>query len=202
MVRTAALCCLCVIAAAVPARAEWHVTPMIGLTFAGKTTLVDPDIGSGEIHSTLGIAGTWLSKGIIGAEAIATLTPGFFQADDGKFITNSRVTVLMGNVVVTAPRKFTEYFLRPFVSGGFGLIRASENDKAALATSVIDIHANLAGFNVGGGAIGFLSQGVGVRFDLRYYSTLHTTERPALDELSGKASLRYMVASVGVVLRR
>jgi hypothetical protein len=202
MLRTAALCCLCVMAGAIPARAEWHVTPMIGLTFAGKTTFVDPDAGSGQVHTAVGIAGTWLSKGIVGAEAIATLTPGFFQTDNGKFITHSRATALMGNVVIAAPRKLTEYFLRPFVSGGFGLMRVSANDEAALATSVFEFDANLAGFNIGGGAIGFLSQGVGVRFDLRYYSTLHTTDRPPLQAFGDKANLRYMVASVGLVLRR
>ena len=50
-----------------------------------------------------------------------------------------------------------------------------------MATSVFALKANLAGFNVGGGAIGFLSQSVGVRFELRYFSTLHETERPPLE---------------------
>ena len=106
----------------------------------------------------------------------------------------------MGNLVVTAPRKYTEYFLRPFVSGGFGLLRVTEEDRIALGTSVIDLKANLAGFDIGGGAIGFLSQSVGVRFDLRYYSTIHSSERPA-GEATGQARLRYVTASIGLVIR-
>ncbi|HYT68580.1 MAG TPA: hypothetical protein VEL51_19290 [Vicinamibacterales bacterium] len=201
MPRTAALCCLCVLAGAGSAAAEWHITPMVGLTFGGSTTLQDPDNATGDVHASVGLAGTWLSPGIFGAEAIATTTPGFFQSDTGTFIDTSRSTVLMGNIIVTAPRRFTEYFLRPFASGGFGVIRVSERDiKAALASHVIDVRANLAGFNIGGGAIGFFSQGVGVRFDLRYYSTIHGTDQGA--NALGEAHLRYMVASAGLVIRR
>lgn len=170
------------------------------MTFGGNTTLLDPDNATGDVHPAVGISGMWLSKGIFGVEAIATLTPGFFQNDKSQFIDSSRATALMGNVVVTAPRKYTEYFLRPFVSGGFGMLRTTESDRAGLATSVIDLHANLAGFNIGGGAIGFLSQSVGVRFEFRYFSTLHDTERPPGEAL-GEARLRYMVTSAGLVFR-
>ena len=170
------------------------------MTFGGNTTILDPDNATGDIHPAVGISGTWLSKGVFGAEAIATLTPGFFQKGDGQFIDSSRATALMGNVVVTAPRKYTEYFLRPYVSGGLGMIRATESDHALLGNSLIDLNANFAAFNIGGGAIGFFSQSVGVRFELRYFSTLHGTERPA-SEVVGEARLRYMVTSVGLTFR-
>jgi hypothetical protein len=200
MFRAVAACCLVLLGAPATATAQWHVTPSLGITFGGNTTLVDPDNATGDVHPAVGISGMWLSKGIFGAEGLATLTPGFFQTGDGRFIDSSRATALMGNLVVTAPRKYTEYFLRPFVSGGFGMLRVTENDRAGLATSVIDLKANLAAFNIGGGAIGFLSQSVGVRFELRYFSTLHDTERP-LGEALGEARLRYMVTSAGLVFR-
>jgi hypothetical protein len=62
--------------------------------------------------------------------------------------------------------------------------------------------ANLAGFNIGGGAVGFFSQNTGVRFDLRYFSTLHETERPGDTAENAPVHLRYMTLSVGVVIRR
>jgi hypothetical protein len=200
MLRAVAACCLVLLAAPATATAQWHVSPSLGMTFGGNTTLVDPDNATGDVHPAVGISGMWLSKGIFGVEGLATLTPGFFQNGDSRFIDSSRATALMGNLVVTAPRKYTEYSLRPFVSGGFGLLRVTASDRAGLATSVIDLQADLAGFNIGGGAIGFLSQSVGVRFELRYFSTLHGTERPLL-EATGEARLRYMVTSAGLVFR-
>src|SRR5437868_735049 len=201
MLRAVAACCLVLLAAPATATAQWHVSPSLGMTFGGNTTLVDPDNATGGVHPALGISGMWLSKGIFGIEGLATLTPGFFQNDDSRFIDSSRATAYMGNLVVTAPRKYTEYFLRPFVSGGFGMLRVTESDRgAALASSVFALHANLAGFNVGGGAIGFISQSVGVRFEFRYFSTLHGTERPPGEAL-GEARLRYMVTSAGLVFR-
>ena len=195
------LALLCVLAAS-PARAEWHITPTFGVTFGGSTTFVDPDLATGNAHPSIGISGTWLSKGLFGAEGMATLAPGFFQGDISGLrktdvhIEASRLTTLMGNVVVAAPRKYTEYALRPFVSGGFGLMRVSEVDNYG----VLDFTANVAGFNVGGGAIGFLTPTVGVRFDLRYFSTLQGTDQGT--NALGDARLRYMTASVGVVIRR
>ena len=78
------------------------------MTFGGNTTLVDPDNATGGVHADVGISGMWLSKGIFGVEGLATLTPGFFQNDHSQFIRSSRSTALMGNMVVTAPRKYTE----------------------------------------------------------------------------------------------
>jgi hypothetical protein len=201
MLRAVAACCLILLAAPARATAQWHITPSLGMTFGGNTTFIDLDNATGDVHPAVGISGMWLSKGIFGVEGLATVTPGFFQNGDSRFIDSSRATAVMGNVVVTAPRKYTEYFLRPFVSGGVGLLRVTENDRgAALGASVFALEANLAGFNIGGGAIGFLSQNVGVRFELRYFSTLHETERPPL-EANGKARLRYTVASAGLVFR-
>ena len=102
----------------------------------------------------------------------------------------------MGNLVLTAPRRFTEYTLRPFVSGGVGLLRTGLHDQSGL----LGYHANLAGLDIGGGAIGFLTTNVGLRFDVRYFSTLNRTDQAAVS--FGKTHLSYMTASVGIVYRR
>jgi hypothetical protein len=201
MRRIGLLCVLFALGVCAPAAAaEWQITPMLGLTFGGSTTLQDPEVGTEHVHTNIGLAGTFLSNGLFGAEAIVNLTPGFFEAPTGSAIVSSRTGVLMGNVVLTAPRRWTEYGLRPFVSGGFGLMHASERGSPILGVSLIDVKTNLPAFNIGGGAVGFLSPSVGVRFDFRYYATLHGTELEP-GAAFGAAHLRYMHLSAGLVLR-
>lgn len=207
MLRALAVSCACLLAAPATASAEWHVTPMVGLTFAGKTTITDPDEGTGKRHPNLSASVALLGAGLIGAEAIVMVTPSFFQAgdepplfqpgnQDQPLVVKSRLSTIMGNGVVTAPRRWTEYNLRPFVSGGFGLIRVSKLEVGDLFSTT----TNLLGYNVGGGAIGFLTRSTGVRFDLRYYSTVRGTDQGAI--AFGDVHLRYMTASIGVVIRR
>ena len=113
-----------------------------------------------------------------------------------------RTFALMGNAVFTLPKRWTEYSLRPFVSGGLGLMRASLLDAPPLPTSgpLLPVESNIAGYNVGGGAVGFLSQRTGVRFDFRYYSSLHRPDQGPV--AFGPVHLSYFTASIGFVLRR
>ena len=196
MLKTLAACVICVLASPAAAAAEWHISPMIGATFAGKTTLNDFDQATGKVHPNLSLSGALLGGGLLGVEAIASLTPGFFQTGDGTFVKESRAYTIMGNVVLTAPRRWTEYFLRPFVSGGFGLMRATQVD----ALEVLPASTSLFGYNIGGGAVGFFTANTGVRFDLRYYGTLRGYDRGGI--AIGEVQLRYMTAAVGVVIRR
>ena len=180
---------------------------MLGVTFRGNTNIVDIQNATHLSHKEFGAAVTVLTKGLFGVEGVLSFTPGFFHADrpqrDGEalptagFIGRSYALAVMGNVVVAAPRRYTEYFLRPFVSGGAGLLRASVTDAATLGSIASGARV---GFNVGGGAIGFLTQHTGVRFDLRYYSNVHSSE-PRGATVGGPLHLRYLVLSVGLVFR-
>jgi len=204
--RTAlALCILLVLSSASPARAEWHFTPMVGLTMLGSTTIFDPQLATEARHWNVGGAVGLIGRGLFGAEVVTVWTPGFFERDDPTGepgstpppgVVSSRTISLMANAVVTAPQRWTEYSLRPFVSGGFGLIHVNKVDPEGL----FPVRLNLAGFNVGGGAIGFLSERTGVRFDVRYHSTLRPTDHGPI--ATGDVRLRYLTASIGIVFRR
>jgi hypothetical protein len=208
MLRALAVACACLLAAPATAFAEWHITPMIGITFAGKTTIVDLDEGTGKRHPNLSGSVALIGGGVLGVEGIVSLTPRFFQSGDDSplfqpgggspLVDSSRVITLMGNVMVTVPRRWTEYFLRPFVSGGFGLMRVSKHEVGDLLST----NLNLAGYNIGGGAIGFLTRRTGLRFDVRYYSTVKGTYHGPIALGDADVHVRYMTASVGVVIRR
>lgn len=193
--RGLAICCLFVLILPRPASAEWHFTPMIGATFFGNTNIPDPDRVSDKVHRNFGGSVALLGGGILGAEGLIVWTPGLFTGEL-ELVKNSRSIAMMGNVVLTTPRRWTEYSLRPFVSAGFGVVSASKTDFSLL----FPIDSDIPAFNIGGGAVGFLSERTGVRFDLRYYSSLTRSDAPVTDE--GPFHMRYMTASVGLVLRR
>ncbi len=191
ILRGLAATCLMVFALPRVAAAEWHFTPMVGLTFLGKTNLVNSDLAAGKVHKNLGGSVALLGSGVVGVEGFVVWTPGFFTGN--RLVKSSRSFAAMGNVVVTTPRRWTEYSLRPFLSGGFGLINTSTTEE------VFPDRRTMSAFDIGGGAIGFLSKRTGLRFDLRYHSTL---SRSSAELSFGRAYLRYMTASVGVVIRR
>ena len=177
------------------AAAEWHFTPMLGTTFFIKTSVVDPDAATDQIHRNISGSVGLFGRGILGAEGLIVWTPGLFTGDKG-LVKRSRSIAVMGNIVVTTPRRWTEYSLRPFVSGGFGLIKVSKTETFG----VFPFNSNIPAFNIGGGAIGFLSKRTGLRFDLRYYNSLARSDEGPVSV--GPVHIRYMTASVGVVLRR
>ena len=125
-------------------------------------------------------------------------TPGFFTGDEWRLVDKSHTVAIMGNVVLTTPRKWTEYGLRPFVSGGFGVARRLPHR----VQDVFPDTGTIAAFNIGGGAIGFLSKRTGVRFDLRYYNNLPQSDASCPIAIRAGCHLRYMTPSVGVVIRR
>lgn len=142
-----------------------------------------------------------IGPGPVGVEALFVYVPGFFDGPNSILapveqptVASSRSYALMGNLVLTVPSR-NRYGLRPFVSGGVGLLHASYEDLLELLVP----SENLTGYNVGGGAVGFLSDRIGVRFEVRHYGTLIPREEPGV--AFGTVRLRYWTASTGVVIR-
>lgn len=180
---------------AADARADFLVTPFFGPVFGGNTTLLDLDIDAATSqHWVFGASAGWLSDHIIGLEMDFATVPGFFENSEGSgLVTGSRVTTLSGNVLGTLPLSITHESLRPYVTGGFGLMHASIEDLIGLTES-----NNLLSFQVGGGAIGFITDRAGVRFEVRYSQAL---ERDF--DLRGErgSKLSFWRATIGVTLR-
>ena len=86
----------------------------------------------------------------------------------------------------------------PYVSGGLGILHVSHNEPTVPA------RANLSAYNVGGGAVGFLTNKVGLRFDLRYFRTLPPGEESGeqtVTEFLDRVHVHYWTVTVGVVFR-
>jgi hypothetical protein len=189
-----------VLCAAAPASAEWHLAPFFGLSFKGETTLADLEDGASIRHWNFGGAVALLGRGPLGVEGHVLLIPGFFENDDLQLpdptvarVEGSRVLTVMGNVVLTTPAQWNQYGLRPFVSGGVGLINARQR------VAGLPYNINMLGYDVGGGAEGPLSDHTGLRFDLRFFRSLRAPEQAGISLYS--PSLRFWTASVGFVFR-
>ena len=149
------------------ARADWLFTPNIGGGFGGDA--------SGREHLTWGASIGWMGAGIIGWEADLAYTPEFFEGDDDDLdlIENSNVTSFMANVLIGIPvGGQTGGGFRPYVSGGAGLLQSQVQSDDDL----FEVNNSEFGINLGFGAMGFMTDHVGFRGDLRYYRQLSDPE--------------------------
>jgi len=181
-----------------PAAAEWQVRPFIGFTFGGATTFVDPEVAIGTQNVVVGISGGWLGE-VFGIEADFGRAPGFLQRDDAAEevrLVSSGVTTLTGNVVVALPRRLAGYGLRPYFSGGAGLTHIDVVGRF----QIVEIHRTLPSLSLGGGVTGFLTNGVGLNWDIRRLSTLRG-EGQTLGGSVGREQLSFWRATMAVALR-
>lgn len=187
-------------ASATPAAADWHLTGFVGFTFGADTHFALGE-GAGNRRRVWGASASRIGRGILHAEAEVNHVPRFFgldRADPGDApplpLAGRSLTTLTGNLVLTPPLRWTGYSLRPYVSGGPGLLRVRIGDP------VLGVNHTLPAINVGGGAYAFASDHVGVRGDLRYFRNLRGSDASDADSIGG-THLHFWRAAVGVIVR-
>lgn len=193
-VRVAGLALLLIAGAPLPAAADFFLTPFAAIKFAGDARIVDLDHGASNSKFALGVIAGVLGDGMFGAEADITYVPRFFDRSSGALVASSQVLTAMGNVIIAVPRDLTGYSLRPFISGGAGLMHITIDD----VLGILPVESNLFGINVGGGAVGALTNVVDVRFEVRYFKSI-TTEN--VESVRVGSSLSYWRAAVGLTIR-
>lgn len=182
-------------AAAPAAAADNQFRGYFGATFGGGTTFVDLEKAAGHPNPAIGIS--WLTLGdVVGLEVDLGDAPGFFQGGDQHLVLSSRVTTLTGNVMIAAPRRFTEYSLRPYLVGGAGLMRARIDDYFG----VLKVGRILPGFDVGAGAVGFITADAGIYWDVRRFQSL-TRDSAERGVTFGHERLSFWRASMGLAIR-
>lgn len=197
--RTALALVLATVGAPVPAAADTLVTPFVGFTFSGRTAflVLDPELTPEAIPKNVVFGGTWtwLSDRVLGAEGEFGLAPGFFEARNvPNLVTGSHVLTVFGSVMTALPVSVTREGLRPYLTGGVGLVRVEVEDLVGLGTS-----DNSPGLQLGGGAIGFVTTRTGLRFDVRHIRSLdRTTDALTLER---RSKLSFWRASIGVAVR-
>jgi len=213
LVRKSALVLLFLGTAAAPARADWFLTPFVGVTFGGAAnqfTLNDLD-DEFEQRVNFGASIGYRTKGIFGFEFDYGAAPNFFQFTGGTnnfdlLDLDSSVQTFMGNVVVAIPiGGSTGGGFQPYVTAGFGTIRT----QLRSATDVFDdITSNDSGFNVGGGADIFVATHFGIRGDVRYFRGFESLDdedpiedNPFFDQRIATDVFNFWRGSVGLTFR-
>jgi opacity protein-like surface antigen len=137
-----------------PAFADGLFTPWLGVNFANAPA---------EGRTSFGFSVTGMAGGVIGGEFDFGYSPNFFGDEEDGFGSNNVLT-MVGNLVVGIPLGGSQGFgVRPYVTGGIGLIRS----KADLLE--LEVSSNDFGINAGGGVYVFFGDRLGLRGDLRYF---------------------------------
>jgi Outer membrane protein beta-barrel domain len=177
--------------------ADRQVRPFIGATFAGATTVVDPADGATKPSVTLGASAVFLGE-VFGAEVEVADLPGFFEGGERKLVTYSRVTTVTGNVVVAAPHRLTEYVLRPYLVAGAGLMRM----RTTTTFDVFNVSTTVPAFDVGVGAVGFMTNSFGVSWELRRFQDIGSNiSRENGLSFGQEQHLSFWRATMAVVIR-
>jgi hypothetical protein len=176
-----------------PASAEWQLRPFLGVTFGGKTTFFDLEQAADDPNVIIGFNSVLLGE-VIGVEADLGYAPGFFQSGGQHLVTRSSAMTLTGNVVVALPRHLAGFGLRPYFVGGAGLMRARINDPI----DVLSVSRTLPAIDLGGGVTGFLSERIGVSWDVRHFRSVGGKAR---DQSIGREQLSFWRANMALVFR-
>jgi len=179
-----------VVYAPAKAHADGYISPFIGVNFANN---------SGDGRANYGVNAGYMGAGVIGGELDFGYAPSFF-GNQGTYGSNY-VMDFMGNVIVGIPVGGTHGAgVRPYGTIGLGLVRSQVTGGV---NGLIQTSNNDVGMNAGAGVMGFLSDHVGLRGDLRYFRTFN--DNSTISAGNGVnidfGSFHFWRASFGVVIR-
>lgn len=180
------------------AGADIFVSPFLGLKFKGAGNQLDLDVedGAQRVSSSVGISGVLVMDAGPGVEIDIAHQSRFFECQCGtQIVSNSGVTTLSGNLLLALPISVTRESLRPYAVAGLGWMHAAANDPIGFNP----VNNDYLGLTLGVGAVGFLTDVVGLRFDLRYLKSVSSSDTSTVS--NDLARLKFWRATVGVVFR-
>lgn len=195
---TAAMLAGALVAGPTTAAADIFVSPFFGVKFKGATNQITFDNANGarDVKPAVGVSGVLLGDAGLGVELDLAHQSRFFESGDDVLVTRSGVTTLGGNLMLALPLGITRESLRPYAVAGLGWMHANANDEINLSPFSNDF----LGLTLGVGAVGFVSDVVGLRFDLRHLKSVSSADS-SNSQNGERVTLSFWRATVGVVFR-
>jgi opacity protein-like surface antigen len=198
----ASLVLITTVASPTKASADWLFTPFVGWNWGGTANLVNFNDFDDEFEqkAMFGASLAWMGAGVFGFEVDFGYSPNFFEQTGGSGdfeFGDSNLTTLMGNLLVGIPiGGQSGPGFRPYVAGGVGIMKSSIGS----VDDFFEVDSTNWGFNVGGGAMFFFTDNVGMRGDLRYFRSLQDDEPDDFLDV-GLANFRFWRGTLGVTFR-
>jgi hypothetical protein len=158
MYRSVFLVVLLVVFAAYDAAAQGFISPFVG------TTLTSPSTSGSSTKPGFGVAFGSVGR-IVGAETEFAFYPEVID-NSANALAKSRVISISGGPLIGP----TIGRVKPYVALGAGNLNLNVTSIASIVVpNPESISNNYFTFNAGGGVMGFFTDHLGVRGDLRYY---------------------------------
>jgi opacity protein-like surface antigen len=176
--------------------ADGYFVPFIGANFGGEVGRPLSETVDDRNRMTFGFGVGGMAGGIFGAEFDFGYTHNFY-ASDGTVVTKSNLITAMPALVIGIPiGGQSGAGIRPYVLAGAGLLRR-DLDFNTLDT----VSRNDWGYTLGGGVMGYFSDHVGLRGDLRYFRNFEVDDFDIDDVDFDRGTFNFGRASIGLLFR-
>ncbi len=178
------------------ASADGYFVPFVGANFGGEvgrplsTAVRDRNI------VTFGAGFGTMGAGVFGVELDLGYTSKFYT-DTNTVVSRNNLLTVMPALILGVPIGGQKGIgVRPYVVAGAGLIR-----RDVEFNNLTSLSANDMGYTLGGGVMGFMSDHVGIRGDIRYFRNFQVDEFSLSGVNFEQGTFNFGRASVGVILR-
>jgi Outer membrane protein beta-barrel domain len=180
------------LAAPVDAQTQWVVKVFGGVAASPSHGFVDLEQTAGEARPIVGGA-AGIEWRALQFEAEFATAPTFFKKT-GDLLETGRLTTIMGSVTWMLPRPGPTARLRPYLSGGMGVVQVKIDDALAAFSS----QSTLGAATAGGGVLIRVRPRFGVNVEARYLRSQFQDQHAAG---FGEEFVAYTRISGGAVFR-
>ena len=176
--------------------ADGYFVPFIGANFGGDVGRPLSETVDDRNRFAWGFGVGGMAGGIFGAEFDFGYTNNFY-ASNGTVVTKSNLITAMPALIIGIPVGGQNGpGIRPYVLAGAGLLRRD------LDFNTLDsLSRNDFGYTLGGGVMGYFTDHVGLRGDLRYFRNFKVDDIDITGVDFEKGTFNFGRASLGVVFR-
>ena len=176
--------------------ADGYFVPFIGANFGGNVGRPLSETVDDRNRMTYGFGVGGMAGGIFGAEFDFGYTHNFY-AKDGAVVTKSNLITAMPALVIGIPVGGQHGpGIRPYVLAGAGLLRRDLDFN-----NVDSLSSNDFGYTLGGGVMGYFTDHVGLRGDVRYFRAFKVDDISLTGVNFEKGTFNFGRASLGLVFR-